>query len=203
MLTLALSGIIERLIKVANRDSAVNTMIGQQIGCEKDIIAITCIAANLHFMVCGFRFKVIIRFVMESRIGGNSSNDCSRLDTAMKTEKETMRLTLDTILAKVPAMKGGIERVKETTESLAAKEEALDDEINDTCDQLVAMIEERRTILLDQLHFRVSTKREKLGNMHRILSYLIITLRPQILRGRTWRTAWPTSTRPASSWTGP
>ena len=74
-----------------------------------------------------------------------------------------MRLTLDTILEKVPAMKNSIERVKATTESLTAKEEALDDEINDTCDQLVAMLEERRTNLLNQLHFRVSTKREKLG----------------------------------------
>ena len=34
-------------------------------------------------------------------------------------------------------MKESIEKVKETTESLAAKEEKLDDEINDTCDQLV------------------------------------------------------------------
>ena len=81
----------------------------------------------------------------------------------MKTEKENMRLTLDDILEKVPAMKNSIERVKSTTESLTAKEEALDDEINDTCDQLVAMLEERRTNLLNQLHFRVSTKREKLG----------------------------------------
>jgi hypothetical protein len=81
----------------------------------------------------------------------------------MKTEKENMRLTLDTLLEKVPTMKNSIERVKATTESLAAKEEALDDEINDTCDQLVAMLEERRTNLLNQLHFRVSTKREKLG----------------------------------------
>ena len=82
----------------------------------------------------------------------------------MKTEKETMRTTLNSILEKVPAMKENIERVKETTASLTAKEEALDDEINDTCDQLIAMIEERRTHLLNQLHFRVSTKREKLGN---------------------------------------
>ena len=71
----------------------------------------------------------------------------------MKTEKENMRLTLDNILEKVPAMKNSIERVKATTESLTAKEEALDDEINDTCDQLVAMLEERRTNLLNQLHF--------------------------------------------------
>ena len=34
-------------------------------------------------------------------------------------------------------MKESIERVKETSESLTAKEEKLDDEINDTCDQLV------------------------------------------------------------------
>ena len=37
-------------------------------------------------------------------------------------------------------MKESIERVKETTESLTAKEEKLDDEINDTCDQLVIRI---------------------------------------------------------------
>ena len=37
-------------------------------------------------------------------------------------------------------MKESIEKVKETTESLAAKEEKLDDEINDTCDQLVIII---------------------------------------------------------------
>ena len=38
---------------------------------------------------------------------------------------------------KVPAMKESIERVKETSERLTIKEEKLDDEINDTCDQLV------------------------------------------------------------------
>ena len=38
---------------------------------------------------------------------------------------------------KVPAMKESIERVKETSERLNIKEEKLDDEINDTCDQLV------------------------------------------------------------------
>ena len=37
-------------------------------------------------------------------------------------------------------MKESIEKVKETTESLTAKEEKLDDEINDTCDQLVIII---------------------------------------------------------------
>jgi len=91
------------------------------------------------------------------------------LEAAMKTEKESMRTTLDSILAKVPAMKESIEKVKETTESLAAKEEKLDDEINDTCDQLVAMIEERRTHLLNQLHFRASTKREKLDSQRKEL----------------------------------
>ena len=102
------------------------------------------------------------------KIGSNKSNYCGSLDSVMQTEKENMRLTLDTILEKVPAMKNSIERVKATTESLTAKEEALDDEINDTCDQLVAMLEERRTNLLNQLHFRVSTKREKLGIINKI-----------------------------------
>ena len=83
----------------------------------------------------------------------------------MTTEKETMRVTLNGILESVPEMKRGIERVTGTSESLTAREEALDDEINDTCDQLIAMIEERRTNLLNQLHFRVSTKREKLGKI--------------------------------------
>jgi len=91
------------------------------------------------------------------------------LDLAMKAEKENMRVTLNTILDKVPEMKSGIERVKATAESLAAREEALDDEINDTCDQLVAMIEERRTNLLNQLHFRASTKREKLDSQRKEL----------------------------------
>merc|ERR1719300_334007 len=66
-------------------------------------------------------------------------------------------------------MKESIERVKETSESLTAKEEKLDDEINDTCDQLVAMIEERRTHLLNQLHFRASSKREKLDSQRKEL----------------------------------
>ena len=142
-------------------------------------------------------------------------------------------------------MKESIEKVKETTESLAAKEEKLDDEINDTCDQLViedhtdrddcdenlddeingtrrlksiippprrqhddhqlhrgddhlvldfddhmgiiimimmimvakvAMIEERRTHLLNQLHFRASTKREKLGESSSPLIGIIISI---------------------------
>ena len=38
---------------------------------------------------------------------------------------------------KVPAMKESIVRLKETSERLTIKEEKLDDEINDTCDQLV------------------------------------------------------------------
>ena len=34
--------------------------------------------------------------------------------------------------------------------------------INDTFDQLAALLEQRRTCLLNQLHFRVAAKREKL-----------------------------------------
>merc|ERR1711892_359321 len=59
-------------------------------------------------------------------------------------------------------MKESIEAIQVTNESLVNKEEDLHDEINDTFDQLVAMIEQRRTCLLNQLHFRVLSKREKL-----------------------------------------
>ena len=92
----------------------------------------------------------------------------SRLDTAMKTEKENMRSTVTNILDKVPNIKKSIEEIKATNESLLNKEDDLDDEINDKFDQLVAMIEQRRTCLLNQLHFRVSSKREKLGIRNRI-----------------------------------
>jgi len=84
------------------------------------------------------------------------------LDIAMKKEKETMRTTVSNILEKVPNIKSSIEDIKSTNESLLTKEEDLDDTINDRFDQLVAMIEQRRTCLLNQLHFRVSSKREKL-----------------------------------------
>ena len=82
----------------------------------------------------------------------------------MKTEKENMRTTVTSILDRVPNIKKSIESIKGTNESLLNKEDDLDDEINDRFDQLVAMIEQRRTCLLNQLHFRVSSKREKLGN---------------------------------------
>ena len=74
-----------------------------------------------------------------------------------------MRTTVSNILEKVPNIKSSIEDIKSTNESLLTKEEDLDDTINDRFDQLVAMIEQRRTCLLNQLHFRVSSKREKLG----------------------------------------
>ena len=45
-------------------------------------------------------------------------------------------------------MKESIEKVKETTESLAAKEEKLDDEINDTCDQLVIEDNTDRVVMI-------------------------------------------------------
>jgi predicted transcriptional regulator len=85
------------------------------------------------------------------------------LDTTMKKEKETMRTTVTNILEKVPNIKKSIADIKSTNESLVVKEEDLDDAINDKFDQLVAMIEQRRTCLLNQLHFRVSSKTEKLG----------------------------------------
>ena len=49
-------------------------------------------------------------------------------------------------------MKESIERVKETTESLTLKEEKLDDEINDTCDQLVIGIVIKTIIMRGGLH---------------------------------------------------
>ena len=82
----------------------------------------------------------------------------------MKKEKELMRTTVTNILEKVPNIKRSIEDIKSTNDSLLTKEDDLDDVINDRFDQLVAMIEQRRTCLLNQLHFRVSSKREKLGN---------------------------------------
>ena len=75
-----------------------------------------------------------------------------------------MQTTVTNILEKVPNIKRSIEEIKSTNESLLTKEEDLDDVINDRFDQLIAMIEQRRTCLLNQLHFRVSSKREKLGN---------------------------------------
>ena len=83
----------------------------------------------------------------------------------MKTEKENMRTTVNSIIEKVPKIKESIEAIQVTNESLVNKEEDLHDEINDTFDQLVAMIEQRRTCLLNQLHFRVLSKREKLGKL--------------------------------------
>ena len=80
----------------------------------------------------------------------------------MKAEKETMKSTVNGIEAKVPNIRKSIESIKATSESLEHKEEDLDDVINDTFDQLVAMLEQRRTCLLNQLHFRVANKKEKL-----------------------------------------
>ena len=75
-----------------------------------------------------------------------------------------MRTSVTDIQDKVPSIKKSIEAIKLTSESLAHKEEDLDDDINDTFDQLVALLEQRRTSLLNQLHFRVASKRDKLGN---------------------------------------
>ena len=60
-------------------------------------------------------------------------------------------------------MKKIIEAVKDTSESLAAKEDALDEEINEKFDKLVSLVEQRRNCILNQLHFKISAKREKLG----------------------------------------
>ena len=89
----------------------------------------------------------------------------------MKKEKEDMQTTVTNILEKVPNFKKSIADIKSTNESLGAKEGDLDDAINDKFDQLVAMIEQRRTCLLNQLHFRVSSKREKLGYPQNFLKY--------------------------------
>ena len=68
-------------------------------------------------------------------------------------------------------MKGNVGVIKLIIESLRAKEEALEDEINDKFDQLAAVLEERRTCLLNQLHSRVNTTCEKLG----IISVLFLS----------------------------
>ena len=68
--------------------------------------------------------------------------------------------------AKEPTMKEYIEAIKLVIKSLKIKEETLEDEINDTFDQVVAIIEERRACLLNQLHSRISSTCEKLGNYH-------------------------------------
>ena len=75
----------------------------------------------------------------------------------------------------VPDMKSIIEAVKQTSESLAAKQEGLDDEINDRFDHLVALVEQRRTNMLNQLHFKASAKREKLGKFS-FFSFLSLSL---------------------------
>ena len=54
-------------------------------------------------------------------------------------------------------MKEYIEAIKLVIKSLKIKEETLEDEINDTFDQVVAIIEERRACLLNQLHSRISS----------------------------------------------
>ena len=74
-----------------------------------------------------------------------------------------MRTAVGNLQEKVSGIKKSIETIKLTSESLGQKEEDLDDSINDTFDELVAMLEQRRTSLLNQLHFRVASKRDKLG----------------------------------------
>lgn len=91
---------------------------------------------------------------------------CS-LESAMKEEAGDMRGTLTCIEDKVPGIRKSIEAIRTTSESLGHKEEDLDDQINDTFDQLVARLEQRRTCLLNQLHFRIAAKREKLGEFQK------------------------------------
>ena len=64
---------------------------------------------------------------------------CS-LESAMKEEAGDMRGTLNCIEDKVPGIKKSIEAIRTTSESLGHKEEDLDDQINDTFDQLVAPV---------------------------------------------------------------
>ena len=92
------------------------------------------------------------------------------LELAMKTERDNMRTATAQVQEKLPSIKKSIQSIKLTSESLGHKEEDLDDSINDTFDQLVAMLEQRRTCLLNQLHFRVASKRDKLGKDFKILN---------------------------------
>ena len=85
------------------------------------------------------------------------------LDTAMEGERETMKMAVKITKEKLPKMQESIDAVELTTEDLVSKGEDLEDEINDMFDQIVAMLEERRTCLLNQLHSRIDSKREKLG----------------------------------------
>ena len=83
---------------------------------------------------------------------------------------DKMDLTVKNTKEKIPKMQESIEAVKLIIESLVRKEEDLEDEINDTFDQVVALIEERRSCLLNQLHSRISSTREKLGKFECILN---------------------------------
>ena len=85
------------------------------------------------------------------------------LDTAMEGERETMKMAVKITKEKLPKMQESIDTVELTTEDLVSKGEDLEDEINDMFDQIVAMLEERRTCLLNQLHSRIDSKREKLS----------------------------------------
>ena len=67
------------------------------------------------------------------------------LESAMKKEAGEMRGTLTNIEDKVPDIRKSIEAIRTTSDSLGHKEEDLDDQINDTFDQLVARLEQRRT----------------------------------------------------------
>ena len=56
-----------------------------------------------------------------------------------------------------------MELIEETKETLKNKEVRIEDEINDTFDQVVAIIEERRRGLLDHLQSKVRSTCDRLG----------------------------------------
>ena len=90
---------------------------------------------------------------------------------------EKMEVTAKNTKEIIPKLKESINAIKLIIESLLTKEETLEDEINDKFDQVVAIIEERRSCLLNQLHSRVASHREKLGKFQSkvfILSNIII-----------------------------
>ena len=76
-----------------------------------------------------------------------------------------MEVTAKNTKERIPKLKESINAVKLILESLLTKEETLEDEINDKFDQVVAIIEERRSCLLNQLHSRVRSTQEKLGKL--------------------------------------
>jgi len=97
-----------------------------------------------------------------------SSRTQKRLNMAMEEEKETKQLT-KMKNEKIQKLQESGKELNMTKESLSRKGEDLEDDINDKFDQVVALIEERRSCLLNQLHSRISSKREKLDSQHKHL----------------------------------